>query len=345
MQRVLITGATGFIGGHLAEALARQGIETRCLVRPTSDVERLSALGATLVEGDVTKADGLDEAVAGVDVVFHLAGLITSLSQAEMMQANASGTELVAAACARRETPPAMILLSSVAAAGPAARDAIRVENDPLAPVSNYGHSKRAGELAAARWADRVPITTVRPGIVFGPRDRLTLPIFKTIATWRIHPVVGLGRTRLALLHVDDLVELILKAASDGERLPAPDDRAQQPGDGVYFAAHDSAPSYYDFGLLIARAMNRRIAPFFLLPAAAWSAAAVSQLWSQVRRRPDAFNIDKIREAVQPSWAISNAKAKRQLDWQPQASLDEQIRDTVRWYADHQWIKVRSLRR
>lgn len=343
MHRVLVTGATGFIGRHLTEALTRNGHETRCLVRRTSDTSWLSEIGATLVEGDVTEADGLDEAVANVDLVFHLAGLTSALSKAEMSKANAEGPGLVAAACARRQTPPAMLVVSSAAAAGPAERDAIRVESDPVAPVSNYGHSKRAGELAAARWAGRVPLTIVRPGIIFGPRDRLTLPIFKSIATWGIHPVVGLGRTKLALLHVADLIDLLLKAADHGERLPATEGDATQPGTGVYFASHGSATSYRDLGSLIARAMNRRVVPVPLFPPVAWSAAAASQLWSQVRRRPDGLNIDKVREAVQASWAISSEKAKRQLSWKPRASLEERLHDTVQWYEAHKWIKIRRL--
>jgi nucleoside-diphosphate-sugar epimerase len=89
--------------------------------------------------------------------------------------------------------------------------------------------------------------------------------------------------------------------------------------------------------------MNRRVVPIPLFPPVAWSAAAVSQLWSQVRRRSNAFNIDKIREAVQPSWAISNEKAKRQLSWKPRASLEEQLQDTVRWYEVNKRIKIRRL--
>lgn len=343
MQRVLITGATGFIGGHLAEALTCSGIEARCLVRPTSDTRRLSEIGATLVPGDITKADGLVEAVANVDLVIHLAGLISALSRAELNKANAEGPELIAAACARHDVPPAMIVVSSAAAAGPTARETTRVESDPVAPVSNYGRSKLAGELSAAKWSERVPISIVRPGIVFGPRDHLTLPIFQTIATWGVHPVVGMGRTKLSMVHVQDLVDLLLKVGANGERLPSTEGDTTQPATGVYFASHGCAPSYLEFGKLIAAAMNKRVLPIPLLPPVAWSAAAANQMWSQVRRRSDAFNVDKIREAVQPSWAISNEKAKRQLGWKPRASLEEQLHDTVIWYEENNWLKIRRL--
>jgi len=343
MQRVLVTGATGFIGGHLTEALTRNGKDTRCLVRPSSDTERLSEIGATLVEGDVTDAGGLEDAVANVDLVFHLAGLTTALNKAAMYKTNAEGAGLVAAACARRQTPPTLIVVSSVAAAGPTERDAIRVESDPVAPVSDYGRSKRAGELAAEKWADRMALTIIRPGIVFGPRDRLTLPIFQSIATWGMHPVVGMGRTKLALLHVDDLVDLLLKAACNGERVPAPESEATIPGTGVYFASRDRVPSYREFGLMIARAMQRRVVTLPVFPPIALSAAATSQLWSQVRRRSDGFNIDKVWEGMQPSWAISNEKAKHQLNWTPRYSLEEQLRSTVEWYEANKWIKIRRL--
>ncbi|MBP89961.1 MAG: hypothetical protein CMJ64_25175 [Planctomycetaceae bacterium] len=345
MQRALVTGATGFIGSHLCEALVRNGVETHCLVRPTSDTGLLSDLGATLVQGDVTQPDQLEEAVADVDVVFHLAGSMAALSRADMMKVNEEGVGLVAAACAKRETPPTMILLSSVAASGPVKRNAVRVESDPTAPVSNYGHSKLAGEQAAAKWADRVPLTIIRPGVVFGPRDRSTLPIFKAIAMWGVHPVVGLGRTRLALVHVEDLVDLLLKTVCGGERLAATEGDATQPGQGIYFASHDRALSYSELGTLIARAMNRRLLPIPLIPPVTWSAAAVSQLWGQVRRHPDPFNIDKIREAVQPAWVVSNEKAKQHLRWQPRASLEEQLHDSVRWYEANRWIKIRRLLR
>jgi nucleoside-diphosphate-sugar epimerase len=343
MHRVLVTGATGFIGGQLADTLIRQGSHVRCLVRRTSDTRRLQQLGARLVEGDVTQAAGLDKAVADVDVVFHLAGLTTALSKTDLYRANADGPGLIAAACAKRQTPPILVLVSSLAAAGPSERDVIRVESDPAAPISNYGRSKLAGETAASKWASQVPLTIVRPGMIFGPRDHLALPIFKTIATWGVHPVVGLGRNKIALLYVDDLCDLLIRAASDGERVSTPANDVGEPGTGVYFASHDRALSFRELGSLIAYAMNRRVIPLPLYPPIAASAAAVNQLRSQLQRRSDGLNIDKIREARQPSWESSNAKAKRQLNWKPTASLEEQIRETVDWYAANDWIRIRRL--
>jgi nucleoside-diphosphate-sugar epimerase len=341
MQNALVTGATGFIGGHLTESLVRRGVNVRCLVRATSNTKHLAGLGVKLIEGDVTRPDSLSKAVDGVEVVFHLAGLITALRKQDMWKANAESPGSIAAACSHCDTPPALVLLSSVAAAGPADSSLALQETDSPAPVSEYGRSKRAGEIAAEAWSRDVPITIVRPGIIFGPRDRLTLPIFKTIATWGVHPVVGFGKTKIAMLHVEDLVELLLAVADRGERLPA--NKSQQPGTGVFFAADENAPSYHELGLLIARAMDRRVIPLPSPPALAWSAAAASQLCSQLIRRATPVNFDKIREARQPSWAISSAKAQQQLGWSPQASLEERLRETVDWYIEQDWLKVRRL--
>jgi len=81
----------------------------------------------------------------------------------------------------------------------------LKTEADPLSPVSHYGHSKRAGERAAARYADRVPITVVRPSIVLGEADVLGLPLFRSIARWGVHAVPGFRRPRFSLIHADDL--------------------------------------------------------------------------------------------------------------------------------------------
>jgi nucleoside-diphosphate-sugar epimerase len=145
------------------------------------------------------------------------------------------------------------------------------------------------------------------------------------------------------MLYVDDLIDLLLKVVSGSEHLPAEGGDAGQAGAGIYFAAHESTPSYSELGTLIARAMDRRVMPLPILPPVAWTAAAVNQFVSKIRRRPDAFCIDKIREARVPSWAISSEKARTQLGWQASGSLEDQLRAAVEWYEDNGWIKVRRL--
>ena len=315
IQRVLVTGATGFIGSHLCEALVRQGINTRCLVRRTSNLRWLRDLDVQLCTGDVTDESRLRQATTGVDCVFHLAGVITARNRSKSWNTNCEGVRCVGEACRACPTPPALVLLSSVAAAGPATGTP-REESQAPVPISHYGESKLGGERAAYALAEQLPVTVIRPGIVIGPRDRLTLPIFKTIATWSLNPCVGWGNTRLSLLHIADLVDLLLTAAARGERVCQ---ETPATGTGIYFAADSMPPSYREFGQLIANSLERRVLTLPTVPTAAWIAAMLSQTCSQVWGRPSAYNLDKYREATQQSWAISSQKANQQLAWSPHA--------------------------
>src|SRR5581483_5661701 len=105
----------------------------------------------------------------------------------DFFEVNERGTRFVAEACAAQTFPPRLVLVSSVAAAGPAPRGQVRTEADPPAPVSHYGRSKLAGERAAAKFAASVPITIVRPGVVFGPRDTGFVQVLRSLRKFRCH--------------------------------------------------------------------------------------------------------------------------------------------------------------
>ena len=229
MAKVLVTGASGFIGTHLVAALAGRGEEITCFVRKTSKVDRLQALGVRLVYGDVT--DPRKSAGGGGRPPNRLPSgrLHAGAAPRQFFEVNCRGVAHVARACAAQDRPPVLIHVSSQAAAGPAVEGRPRVESDPASPVSQYGRTKRLGECAAESLAHRVPITIVRPPMVLGEGDRLGLSLFRSVVRFHVHLTPGIGPQRFSLIHADDLVQLLILAAERGRRLP-PEGRAEPPG-------------------------------------------------------------------------------------------------------------------
>ena len=333
-QSVLVTGASGFIGGHLVRRLAALGCRVSCPVRATSRVADLQLTGVHLVACDIADRAGLSRAIASSNarVVFHLAGLVRAMDPEEFMRVNAGGVDAVAEACTTQPDRPVLVLVSSLAAAGPSRRSPI-VESDPPAPVSYYGRSKLAGEQVALRHADALSITVVRPCIVFGAGDRGLVEVFRPIARFGTHVVAGSDDRRVSLVAVADLVECLLLAAEKGERLvPA------VPGYGIYFAAAEDV-SYVELGMAIARALGKPQPRILRLPG--WSMPTIGQfgdLMSRIRRRPGWVGRDRLRDAIAGSWTCSSAKARQQLGWSPAAPLPDRLRETAQWYRDAHWL-------
>jgi nucleoside-diphosphate-sugar epimerase len=338
VQTVLVTGGSGFIGRNLVRELVRRTYRVRCLVRATSQVEHLRADGVEICLGDLCQPECLHEAVAGVDTVFHIAGLVAATRAEQMMRVNGEGTWNVASACAACAKPPVLVTVSSLAAAGPVPEGSLRQESDPPLPVSRYGHSKRAGELAARAWADRVPTTIVRPGIVFGPEDRLLLPMFRSIARLGIHPVPTFDPPPLSLIHVADLVEILLRAAARGTRIGG-ETNGKSSGAGCYFACSDEHPTYAELGRLVADAVGRKhVLLLHLAEPLAWLVGGVAELISQVTHQPLAVNLDKMRESIQPSWAASPRGIRAELEFAEPYSLAQRMSQTVTWYRERGWL-------
>jgi nucleoside-diphosphate-sugar epimerase len=336
-ESVLITGASGFIGQHLVRRLIERGDRVSCLVRATSPIDELRSSGARLIVGDVVDRACIERAMAEsrADVVIHLAGLLKAVRTADFARVNAGGVESVAAACAGRAGRQVLIVVSSLAAAGPCAGDQPLMEGDSPAPVSAYGRSKLAGELAAARHAGEMEITIVRPPIVFGPGDRGVLEMFRPIARSGLHVVPGWKERRVSLIHVADLVELLLLAAGKGERL-RPDGA---PGQGIYFVAADHDPTYAELGQAIARAVGKKRATVVHVPGPLVRLAGLcGDSLGRVRQRPGWVNSDKMAEALAGSWMCSSAKARTRLGWSPAATLAERLRETAQWYRQAGWL-------
>jgi nucleoside-diphosphate-sugar epimerase len=339
MAKVLVTGASGFIGRHLVSALLARGDEVVCLVRPTSRCDELKTLDICCVRGDVSEADGLSQYVAGQDYVYHVAGCTSGLTNRDYYRCNQLGVRNIAAACAKQTTPPVLLTVSSLAAAGPATSGRPLVESDHSLPVSVYGRSKRAGEIEAEVQANRVPITVVRPAIVLGEWDKAGLSMFWSIDRFGLHLVPSLGRNRFSLIHVADLVELMIGAALRGKRLPPqPLNGAPPTGQGYYFASCEVDPVYDDLGRMIGQALQRRVFPLHVAVPLVWMVSAGVEAISQVERRPLYLNLDKAREITAGSWLCSSRAAREDFGFHLSAPLAERLRQTAEWYRREGWL-------
>lgn len=338
--RILVTGASGFIGTRLVPYLLDQDVDVRCLVRKSSNTQSLAALNVETSVGDLSDTDSLSDALRGCSHVLHLAGMTKALRTRDLWRANEQGTKNLVEATLRVAgdgEPAVLVLVSSLAAAGPVVMDddlRPRRETDPVEPVSNYGRSKRDGEKVALEAAKRLPLSIVRPPIVFGPGDRDGLNLFRPVAKFGVHLVPGLRRTLYSMIHADDLSRSIWAVATQGQRCL--DSQSDQ---GVYFASHPTELSYGDIGREIGRVLGRRMTLVIpTLSVAVQMVAGVNEGISQLFRRPHILGWDKSREALTRGWACDSTRLRNDLGVAFETPLSEQLRATAMWYAMKGWL-------
>ena len=222
MAKVLVTGASGFIGRHLVSALISRGDEVACLVRPTSRIDWLKPFKVQLVHGDVTEPERAFAIRRRAGLRLSRRRLHAGLDPPGIL----SGQPDRRAEYRRgvRETNHSAGSLDGIFARGGGAGDLrATARSNPIrpCPVSVYGRSKRAGEIEAESLAGRVPITIVRPPIVLGEGDKMGLSMFWSIDRFGLHVVPSLGRNRFSLIHAADLAELMIGAAERGQTASA----------------------------------------------------------------------------------------------------------------------------
>ena len=326
-MRVLVTGATGFTGGHLARALAARGNQVRALVRDVSRASGLAAAGVELSAGDLTDAVAVTSAVRGIDVVYNIAAIYrqAGLPDAAYRDVNATAVrtviELAAAAGARRVVHCSTVGVHGDIEHPPADEDA------PLRPGDVYQETKLEGEVAARQAAkdNRIEVVIARPTGIYGPGDRRLLKLFRGVARQRF-VVLGRGEIYYHLTYIDDLVE--------GFRLcgevPAAAGR-------TYILAGGEVTTLNALVKLIAEGagvapprLHLPVWPFWIAGAACEAVCAPLGIEPPIyRRRVDFFT---------KSRAFDISRARRELGYAPAVGLRDGIRKTLDWYRQERWI-------
>ena len=337
MPRYLVTGATGFIGCRLVKQLRDLGHEVVCIVRGSSDTTSIQALGAMIERCGLEDPLALSGLLQGTDYVIHLAGKTRGRTLEEFLPTNQGAVEKICQAASRLENPPSVVLVSSLAAVGPSLPEQAHDEATRANPISHYGKSKLLGERAGRALGHQVPISIVRPPVVFGPGDRGGLMMCQAIRRFGFHFVPQLEGLPLSLVHSDDLVNALISVAERGQRVnghATHEDDSQ----GVYFAADPQPSTYAEVGRMIGQAMGKNVWVLcrrkypLLLP------ALVSDLWGRLRGKPSLFGMDKLREASATGWVCDSGKITTELGWSPTTSLAERYRETVAWYQEAGWL-------
>lgn len=325
-MKIAVTGATGFVGSHIVEALAARGHDLTILARDPKRLRWISHLPLRVIYGDMEAPRALSELVARQDVIVHAAGITRARALAEFVRVNVEGS-LRMLETARRCNPGLrrFLYVSSQAAVGPSPDGVPLDEEAEHRPVSPYGESKAMAECELRRSGGDLQITVVRPPSVFGPRDRDIYAYFRLVAAG-IEPVPS-WENAMSVVYVKNLAHGLALAAE-----------STLPGWRVYSFADNGRSTLSELVTMIARAIGRRTVKVRIPGAIVAAIAEAAELIALLSGRPPLFGRSRANDMRQPFWLVSDRRAREELGYRPLMSTAQGIAETASWYRQEGWL-------
>ncbi len=330
-KKVFITGASGFVGSHLVEAVNSRGYEIHAAVRKSSKIDEIKHFVHEFVYPDMNNVDELTSLFQReqYSYIIHAAAMTKAKREEDMFSVNVGYTEnILKASLAISQTLERVVYVSSLAAIGPIDFDSpsLITESTSYNPVTVYGRSKRASEEMIKTSFATSSISVLRPTAVYGPREKDLFILFDTLNKG-LDPYIGSNSQKLSFIYVKDLVEGILNACI-----------APQQGLQFYNITDGQVYSRYAMADIFKKTFNRK--PFRLhIPygIVAFIAKISQSLYTRSKKTPVLYP-ERLGELTAENWACDIEKAKRELAFEPKYNLLSGLTETLLWYKSNNWL-------
>jgi nucleoside-diphosphate-sugar epimerase len=327
--KVLVTGGSGFLGSHVVEQLVQAGHEVVALLRSTSKRDFLSSLpNVSFITGSVEEKDSLKKAVDGVDAIVHSAGLVKALSPLDFEAVNVDGTQnLLDAAKKHASGLKRFVFVSSLTAIGPS-EDGRPVSPDRTPhPLTHYGRSKLRAERAVIAMKDALPVTVIRPPMIYGPRDKESFAFFQAVK-FRVLPMVGDGKNTMSVVYGADAASACIKAIF-----------ADVPSGNAYFVDDGNVYVWRDMLDAIEAALKQPALVRFSIPMPILRAvASLAEEYARFVKTPVMLTRDKLNELLASHWVCESSRTRADLGWKPEVDWVEGTQRAAAWYTENGWL-------
>lgn len=328
-EKVLITGASGFVGYHLIEAALERGLEVYASVRSSSKIEHLKDLPIHFTYTNLSDENALQKEFEEkqYDYIVHAAGATKARNEVEYNYANAEITQKLGAAAIQAKLPlKKFVFISSLAALGPSFNsEPIDEEKHKPQPVTLYGKSKLLAEQYLEAMTS-LPAIVLRPTAVYGPRERDIFIVLKMIAGG-FEPYIGKTDQQLSFVYVKDLARITVEALLSGVK-----GKAYNVSDGQSYNRYALA----DFTKTL---LEKRTLKFHIPKGIVHVMALLQEFMGRITGVAPALNRNKLAELTAPNWACSIDSIRQDLLYTPQYDLRKGLAETLKWYNDNNWLK------
>lgn len=327
-KRVLITGASGFVGYHLISAATASGLEVFAAVRPSSDVQHLKEFDIQFTHLDFSQVDLLQKELEEKQYhyIIHASGVTKAKTKEEYEEVNAVYSKnLALAAVAANIQLEKFVFVSSLAALGPLNDFNSVIQDTGIGhPVTNYGASKLLAEKYLSE-IEGLPLIVIRPTAVYGPREKDIFILLQTINKG-LEPHIGKFSQQISFIYVKDLADIIVKSLFSSVTK-----RSYNVSDGHIYNRYALADG-------VKNVLKKKTIKFHLPVFAVSALASLMELLYSKSKNAPALNKEKMGELTAVNWACSIKGVTTDLGFLPEYNLEKGLGETIKWYLSNKWL-------